>query len=103
MYKSVGYKVDSRAFVDKRRRLNVGNFCFEWCNGFPADTCQLVHPDCGMGSATSPDVVAYEGDADQCEDEILKIDQALDLVGDAMESSCQALVSTRTFDCIVQK
>jgi hypothetical protein len=79
MYKSVGYEID-----DNRRRLNTGgvtNFCIDWCNGYEA----------------------YIGDDSQCEDEILKIDQALDLVADAMEADCQELVSTRSFKCIIAK
>lgn len=101
MYKSVGYKID-----DNRRRLNTGgvtNFCIDWCNGYEVDNCQIVHPECGTASAAGPQVVAYIGDDSQCEDEILKIDQALDLVADAMEADCQELVSTRSFKCIISK
>jgi hypothetical protein len=96
MYKSVGYK------VDERRRLQDGKgICQSWCNGI--EHCQIVHSECGIAGATEPNVVAYIGDYSKCEKEMLKIDQALDLVGDAMEESCQELVQTRTFKCIEEK
>jgi hypothetical protein len=99
MYKSVGYLVD-----DKPPRITDGkDFCLDWCGGFEEANCQIVHPQCGIAGAAAPKVVAYIGDYSQCEEEILKIDQALDLVGDAMEESCQELVQSRTFECIVEK
>lgn len=94
MYRSVGYD---------NRRLSNDNICSDWCDAYHSGNCQVIHPECQDDNSTFSMGVGYVGDQSACEDLILNVDQALDLLSSAMSSSCEELVNTRSYQCIVQK
>jgi hypothetical protein len=88
MYKSVGYYTGTQ----------LNQTCAEFCDaaGLGDSHCTVVHPNC-------EGTLYPANDNNACQKEIDAIEQALDLVGDAMESKCEAMVKSPQFACILEK